>query len=76
MYIFIDFNLIMIFTTEGGPSYFDFRYKDHVYKVIHEKYLGYRADYHCSTLGINSSLAAFESEDEKVRYANIFSYSN
>ena len=60
------------YASDGVASYFDFRYKEHLYKVfrkysVHEGYSWYEAKDYCSKLGINASLAVFGSAKEKVR---------
>ena len=54
-------------TPEGQPSYFDFRFKNHLYKVSRDDNNGYEAKKYCSRLGLNSSLAVLESREEAVR---------
>ena len=66
MFFILHFILLWC-VSDGGPSYFDFRYKNHLYKVLKKFVYGNQAKHYCSSLGVDASPAAFESAEDEVR---------
>ena len=52
-------------STEGDPSFYDFKYNKSIYKVVSSEYTAKHASEICqTTLGINATLIYFENLDE------------